>query len=98
MKQLHPILDAMMIEHGYGAVLSRPTLSLRLRELCVVAILAGQQVAPQLNSHIRGALRAGASEEEVRTVIAQTHLAWGEEAQEEANATMSSIDHARYGL
>ncbi len=48
MKQLHPVLDIMMLEHGYGRVLSRPGLSLRLRELCVVAALAGQDVAPQL--------------------------------------------------
>jgi hypothetical protein len=48
MEQLHPVLDAMMLEHGYGRVLSRPGLSLRLRELCVIAALAGQDVAPQL--------------------------------------------------
>jgi hypothetical protein len=48
MKQLHPVLDVMMLEHGYGRVLSRPGLTLRLRELCVVAALAGQDVAPQL--------------------------------------------------
>jgi alkylhydroperoxidase/carboxymuconolactone decarboxylase family protein YurZ len=48
MEQLHPVLDDMMLEYGYGRVLSRPGLSLRLRELCVVAALAGQDVAPQL--------------------------------------------------
>jgi alkylhydroperoxidase/carboxymuconolactone decarboxylase family protein YurZ len=48
MGQLHPVLDTLMLEHGYGRVLSRPGLSLRLRELCVIAVLVGQDVSPQL--------------------------------------------------
>jgi len=35
-------LSLTQIENGYGRVLARPGLSLRLRELCVLAILAGQ--------------------------------------------------------
>ena len=66
MAALHPLLDRMMIENGYGRVMSRTgELSMRMRELCVVAALSGQNVAPQLTSHIRGAMRCGASEEEV---------------------------------
>mmetsp|Transcript_15397 Transcript_15397/g.35600 ORF Transcript_15397/g.35600 Transcript_15397/m.35600 type:complete len:100 (-) Transcript_15397:57-356(-) len=86
MEVLHPLLNTMMIEHGYGRVLSRTSLPLRIRELCVLAVLAGQSVAPQLTSHMRGAIKCGATPEEVKAVISQTHLAWGKEAQEVADA------------
>lgn len=55
MGQLHPVLDTLMLEHGYGRVLSRPGLTLRLRELCVIAVLVGQDVSPQL---VRNNVRA----------------------------------------
>ena len=62
---LHPDLDRWMVEDGYGKVLGRPGLDLRTRELCVVAQLAIRAATPQLHSHLRGALRAGASPNEV---------------------------------
>ena len=66
---LHPALDEWMIVEGYGKIISRPGLELRLRELCVVAacVAAGQD--RQLHSHLHGALNAGASEAEVRTTL-----------------------------
>ena len=68
-RQLHPALDEWMIVDGYGKVLSRPGVDLRTRELCVVAAcaVAGQQ--RQLHSHLHGALNAGATPEEVRSVL-----------------------------
>lgn len=98
MGTMHPLLDNMMVEHGYGRVLSRPNLSLRLRELAVIAVLAGLDCAPQLNSHLRGAVRVGASEAEVKAVLAQTRMVWGEEAQAQADATLETVIAARYGL
>jgi 4-carboxymuconolactone decarboxylase len=62
---LHPALDAWMIVDGYGKVLSRPALDLRLRELCVVGACALARQDRQLHSHLHGALHAGASPEEV---------------------------------
>ena len=50
-----------MVQHGYGRIISRAGLTLRMRELAVVAVLAGMDVAPQLNSHLRGALLVAAS-------------------------------------
>jgi 4-carboxymuconolactone decarboxylase len=67
---LHPDVERWMIMEGYGKVLSRPGLDLAARELCIVALLAGQDAAPQLYSHLRGALNAGASEDEVEGTIA----------------------------
>lgn len=55
-----PALDRLMVEVGYGTVLGRPGLDVVRRELCLVAILAAQDRARQLHSHLRGALRVGA--------------------------------------
>lgn len=56
----HPALDRWMISEGYGKVLGRPGLGLVARELCIVALLAVSAREPQLHSHMRGALNAGA--------------------------------------
>jgi 4-carboxymuconolactone decarboxylase len=67
---LHPELEAWMLEEGYGKVLGRPGLGLRVRELCVVALLAGLDAVPQLFAHLRGALNVGASEADVAETLA----------------------------
>ena len=59
---LHPDMERWMVREGYGKVLGRPGLDLATRELCIVALLAPQDAAPQLYSHLRGALNAGAGE------------------------------------
>jgi 4-carboxymuconolactone decarboxylase len=66
---LHRDLDRWMLRDGYGRVLGRPGLALRDRELCVVALLCGQDAEPQLYSHLRGALRVGATDDEVEAVL-----------------------------
>lgn len=62
---LHPALDEWMIIEGYGKILSRPGLELRLRELCIVAACAAMGQDRQLHSHLHGALNAGATRGEV---------------------------------
>lgn len=57
----NPALDRLMVETGYGTVLARPGLEPATRELCLVAVLAVQARDRQLHSHLRGALRTGAS-------------------------------------
>lgn len=66
---LHPDLDRWMVEDGYGKVLARPGLSLQDRELCVTALLAVQGARAQLHSHLRGALRVGASPDAVHAAL-----------------------------
>jgi len=66
---LHPDLERWMLVEGYGKVLGRPALPLRTRELCIVALLASQDAREQLYSHLRGALNAGASAEQVRGAL-----------------------------
>ncbi len=66
---LHPALDEWMIVEGYGKILSRPGLELRLRELCIVAACVASGQDRQLHSHLHGALNAGAGADEVKGVL-----------------------------
>jgi 4-carboxymuconolactone decarboxylase len=68
-RHLHPALDAWMIVDGYGKVLSRPALELRVRELCIVAACAMARQDRQLHSHLHGALHSGASPADVQDTI-----------------------------
>lgn len=65
----HPALDRWMIAEGYGKVLGRPGLDLATRELCIVALLAVSAREPQLHSHLRGALNAGADREAIGAAL-----------------------------
>lgn len=67
--QLHPALDEWMIVEGYGKILSRQGLDLRLRELCIVAACAAMGQDRQLHSHFHGALNAGAEGEELHATL-----------------------------
>lgn len=66
---LHPDLDRWMVRDGYGKVLARPGLDLAVRELCIVALLTGARWPRQLHSHLRGALRVGASPASVEAAL-----------------------------
>jgi 4-carboxymuconolactone decarboxylase len=64
-REIHPDMERWMVVEGYGKVLGRPGLDLVTRELCVGALLAVLGTTRQLYSHVRGALNAGATREEV---------------------------------
>ena len=66
---LHPDLDRWMVVGGYGRVLGRPGLPLATRELCIAALLLVWDAPDQLHSHLRGALRAGASLAELERAV-----------------------------
>jgi 4-carboxymuconolactone decarboxylase len=68
---LHADLAEWMVLEGYGKVLGRPGLQLRVRELCIVALLAVLDAPRQLHSHLRGALHTGASVEQVDEALAR---------------------------
>ena len=69
MASFHPDLADWILEDGYGKVLSRPILSIRERELIVVAVLSALKLPMQLESHVRGARRVGATEREVSAML-----------------------------
>lgn len=66
---LHPDMERWMLQEGYGKVLGRPGLDLATRELCIAAMLASLDAEPQLYAHLRGAINAGASEEDVEDAL-----------------------------
>lgn len=66
---LHPDVERWMVTEGYGKVLGRPGLSLRVRELCIIVLLAGQSASAQLYSHLRGARNAGATRNDVEETL-----------------------------
>jgi 4-carboxymuconolactone decarboxylase len=78
---LHPQLDSLMLT-AYGRVIGREGLDLVTRELCIVGLLAVWDSPRQLHSHLRGALNAGATQNEVRSTveIACRHLDAGKAA------------------
>ncbi len=61
MDELHPDLTRWMIEDGYGRVLSRSGLSLKHREIAVLASLMASGMVNQFRAHVRGALLVGLS-------------------------------------
>ena len=73
-RALHPALEAWMVTEGYGRTLSRPGLDLKARELCTVAQTAVLRTPRQLHSHLLGALRAGASPDEIGATLASVRV------------------------
>jgi 4-carboxymuconolactone decarboxylase len=67
--RIHPAMDRWMVTEGYGKVLGRPGLDLCTRELCIVAMLAVAGWEPQLHSHLRGALNAGAGSDDIEAAL-----------------------------
>lgn len=65
----HPDFAAWIRGHAYGRVLSRPGLSLAIRELVAVAVLATLGLERQLASHARGAVRCGVDPADVHEVL-----------------------------
>jgi 4-carboxymuconolactone decarboxylase len=69
--QINPDAVDYLMKYCFGAYYCRPGVELKIRELCTVAALAVLGHWPQLKSHIGGALRAGASKEEVTEILLQ---------------------------
>jgi 4-carboxymuconolactone decarboxylase len=74
---LCPDLGYLMIAEGYGHVLYRGGLDLKIRELAIVSSLTSLDAARQLNSHIRGARNVGCDDYEIYEAII-TGMAWTE--------------------
>ena len=68
LSDVSPDLAAWMIVEGYGKTLSREGIDTCTREVCIVAMLTVLGRQQQLVSHVRGALRVGATLEELRAV------------------------------
>ncbi|WP_394649825.1 carboxymuconolactone decarboxylase family protein [uncultured Deinococcus sp.] len=66
---LDPDLMAYVRDFAYDTVYERPGLDLKTRELMACALLTSLGSPPELRTHLRGALRAGATEQEVREAL-----------------------------
>lgn len=65
-----PDLARMVVEHGYGDVMSRPGLDLKQRQIVnVAALTAIGSVRPALKYHIHGMLNVGCTPQEVVETI-----------------------------
>ena len=68
-RPLHPALAAWNSREGSGRTLARPGLDLGRREFCVIAQTAVLDTPHQLQSHLRGAVHAGATIAEISAVL-----------------------------
>lgn len=69
LEAFHGDIAHWVIGHAYGRVLGRAGLSFLDRELLAIAALVVLGTWPQLDSHVRGALRCGATEALVADVV-----------------------------
>ena len=69
LEKLDPDLARYIREFAYDTVYQRPGLDLKTRELLACALLTSLGAESELRTHLRGALRAGASETEVREAL-----------------------------
>lgn len=66
---LDPDLMGYIRDFAYDTVYERPGLDLKTKELLACALLTSLGSPAELQTHLRGALRAGASEQEVREAL-----------------------------
>jgi 4-carboxymuconolactone decarboxylase len=70
-RSINPDAVEYLMKYCFGAYYCRPGVDLKIRELCTVSALAVLARWPQLKSHIKGALRSGASKVEVTEILLQ---------------------------
>ena len=66
---LDPDLARYVTEFAYGEIYEREGLDLKTRELLACVMLLSLGNPDELKTHLRGALRAGATEREVRETL-----------------------------
>jgi 4-carboxymuconolactone decarboxylase len=74
---LDPDLAKLITEVAYDTVFERPGLDLKTRELLAVAMLTAVGSERELETHLRGALRCGASAAELKETILQAAVFLG---------------------
>jgi 4-carboxymuconolactone decarboxylase len=84
-------LGRSIVEYVYGDIYLRPGLSLRDRELAAVATLVALGRSAQIPQHLRAALKAGVTPDELREVIMQTAAIAGFPPAMNAMSTLKSV-------
>jgi 4-carboxymuconolactone decarboxylase len=84
-------LGRTIVEFIYGEVYERPALSLRDRELAAVVALVSLGRSSQIPQHLRAALKAGLTPEELREAILQTATIAGFPVAMNAMSTLKNV-------
>jgi 4-carboxymuconolactone decarboxylase len=84
-------LGRSIVEYVYGDIYLRPGLSLRDRELAAVATLVALGRSSQIPQHLRAALKAGVTPDELREVIMQTAAIGGFPPAMNAMSTLKTV-------
>lgn len=69
LRRLDPDLAAHIQDFAYDTVYEQSALDLKTQELIACALLVSLGSPPELRTHLRGALNAGATEQEVRGAL-----------------------------
>lgn len=80
-----------ILEFVYGDLYTRPVLSDRDREFGAVVTLVALGRSSQLPQHLRAALKAGVTEDQLREVILQTAMLAGFPVAMNATSTLKSV-------
>ena len=78
-------LQHIINAYAYGDIWSRPGLSLGVKSLAMIAMMAAANRPAELRVHLKGALKNGCSPEEIREVLLLVALYCGIPAANEAH-------------
>ena len=95
LSSFRPDFAAWLLDHAYGHVLSRPGLDPALRELLSVCVLAAMDQPAQFESHARGALRLGATQEDLSSALDVAQELAPDALIERAREAASKLDGAK---
>ncbi len=77
LEHLDPDLAKLVFEVAYNSVLAQPGLALKTRELLAVTALLSVGSESELKTHMRGALRCGATFGELKETVLQAAMFLG---------------------
>ena len=78
-------LQTIINAYAYGDVWSRPGLSLGVKSLAMIAMMAAANRPAELRVHLKGALKNGCTPEEIREILLLVALYCGIPAANEAH-------------
>ena len=84
-------LQHIINAYAYGDIWSRPGLSLGVKSLAMIAMMAAANRPAELRVHLKGALTNGCSPEEVREVLLLVALYCGIPAANEAHRAAMDV-------
>ncbi|MGZ5290043.1 MAG: carboxymuconolactone decarboxylase family protein [Actinomycetota bacterium] len=84
-------LGRTIVEFVYGDVYERPALSVRDRELAAVVALVALGRSSQIPQHLRAALKAGVTPDELKEAILQTATVAGFPVAMNAMSTLKNV-------